>query len=309
MCLDWLRCPQSAADRLLVIIPGLSSSSETNYIRHFVDYACRRGNHCCVFTSRGLGDTPLERPRLMSAYWTEDFRAVATECFGRAALESRFGRPVSVFAVGFSLGGVILSKYIGEESRDGRPLCFSAAFAINSPIDVISANEVMNQLPNSVLYQPSMTSGLIAATRRHQALLPHVPGLKPHVRDCIRAGKVEDIFKIIKTVYDYDTYFTAPANNFEDAIAYYREINPLKWLRYTSVPFLCISAADDPVCGPFPAQEVEAAMQSNPNISVLFTPHGGHIGYVKSLSNEWNAEPLFIEIILCDLITTFVSHT
>lgn len=305
MCLDWAACPDKLADRLFVVVPGLSSSSGTNYIRHFVNYACGRGNHCCVFTSRGLGDTPLEQPRLMSAFWTEDLRAVVKVSFSSAALEKRFGRPMKVFAIGFSLGGVILSKYVGEESRDGKPLSFCAAFAVNSPIDVISANDVMNQLPNSILYQPSMTSGLIDATRRHGSLLSKIPGLAPHVRESIEQGRVEEIFKKIKTVYDYDTYFTAPANNFPDALAYYAEINPLKWLTYTSIPFLCISAADDPVCGPFPTKQVLAAMQTNENISVLFTPYGGHIGYVGSLRGEWNAKPLYVETLLCNLISHF----
>lgn len=310
MCIDWHLCRPGAGNGcVLVVFPGLSSWSGTNYIQRFVQCAHDRGFHCAVFNARGLGDTPLERPRLMSAVWTEDIRAaVRSGPLSREAIARRVGAPATaVVGVGFSLGGVILSKFHGEECRAGRPP-FDAALLVNSPLDTLTSDAHTMTPLNRAVYQPSMTGGLLAFTRRHAAVLGGIAGLSPPVHAAFAAGEAESVLRHMKTVADFDRLITCPANGFPTTESYYRDIMPLRWIAETTVPLLCISACDDPVCGEPPLHRMRAIQATNGNVGVATTPHGGHLGYVRGLAAEWRQEPSLMDTLVCQLCDTFTAN-
>lgn len=297
MCVDWFLTRAFKAKGVFVIVPGLASSSATNYIEHFVWFAAAHDFHCVVFNSRGMGDTKIETPRLMSGQWTDDVRTLAASGpLSRAAIAETCGvAGLPIVGIGFSLGGVILSKYAAEECLAGRPLSMDAVMIVNSPLDCIDSSTRMSRGISKVLYQPSMVRGLVAYARRHAAVLPKLPGLAPEVHAAFAAGLPELVLGKVKSVRDFDMFITAPTLGFASPEAYYSHISPVEWLPHIQVPVLCISAADDPVTGVPPMQRMRSIMDANRNVALLIFPHGGHIGYVRGFVAEWGGSETVME--------------
>ncbi|KPI89750.1 hypothetical protein ABL78_1130 [Leptomonas seymouri] len=306
MCVDWyLAADRKEARGVFVIIPGLASWSGTNYIQHFVWFAHEHGFHCGVFNSRGMGDTPIETPRLMSAKWTDDFRAVMHDGpLSRAAIEQRCGRDIPVVGVGFSLGGVILCKYVGEECQEGRPTVLDAVISVNSPLDCIDSSTRMERGIERIVYQPSMVSGLTAYARRHSKVLKDLPGLEASVQAAFARSQHDDILTQMRTIRDFDKIITAPTLGFATPEDYYHHISPTSWLPHFTVPVLCVSTLDDPVCGPPPMDMLKKMMATSTSLALLTIPHGGHLGYIRSLRDEWIGKECFIEKILFEIVAS-----
>ncbi|GET90586.1 hypothetical protein, conserved [Leishmania tarentolae] len=308
MCLDWFLTDSPTAKGVFLIIPGLASWSGTNYIEHFVWFAFINHFHCAVFNSRGMGNTPISTPRLMSGKWTDDLRAVVRDGpFSRAAIEERCGAGIAIIGVGFSLGGVILSKYVGEECLAGREPVMDAVMVVNSPLNCLHCNDIMNRRISKVIYQPSMTAGLTAYARRHAKILKHLPGLSPDVRSALGSGCLEKVLSQIKTVRDFDHFITAPTLGFANPEDYYRHISPIEWLPHFSIPVLCISAADDTITDEPPMANLAKIMCFNPNVALLVLPHGGHLGYIRNVWDEWVGTETVMERIIYQVAAS-ITH-
>lgn len=304
MFVDWYLAADAAhAKGLFVVIPGLASWSGTNYIQHFVWFAHEHNFHCCVFNSRGMGDTPIETPRLMSAKWTDDLAAVMRDGpLSRDAITQKCGPHIPVVGVGFSLGGVILCKYAGEECQAGRRPPLDAVMIVNSPLDCNDSSTRMDGAVETILYQPNMVGGLTAYARRHSKVLKDLPGLDTTVQAAFASGKYDTILSPMKTVRDFDKVITAPTLGFATPEDYYHHISPIAWLPHYTLPVLCISALDDPVCGPPPMDTFEKMMALNTNVALLTIPRGGHLGYIRSFHDEWVGKECFMETILFDIV-------
>ncbi|CAD2218310.1 hypothetical protein AGDE_02667 [Angomonas deanei] len=241
----------------------------------------------------------------MSAKYTDDLRSVVRGVLSKKALSERFNKEVTLFAAGFSLGGVILSKFVGEECLNKEAFNIQCVLVVNSPLDAVKANDVMDRPINRVLYQPHMSKGLVRYALRHRHLLKDIPLLPPHVQQCFANGNYDEIFKQVKSVSDFDAVINAPANGYDNPIEYYKDITPLKWIPHITVPVLCISAADDPTCGTFPFEPFRRMMDRSDNIGYILFPHGGHLGYVGSPLKEWRGLPNMLEETLCTIIHSY----
>ncbi|KAL7708447.1 Alpha/beta hydrolase family [Lotmaria passim] len=304
MFVDWYLAGDAAnAKGLFIIIPGLASWSGTNYIEHFVWFAHEHNFHCCVFNTRGMGDTPIETPRLMSAKWTNDIRAVMHDGpLSRAAIEQRCGRAVPIVGVGFSLGGIILSNFVSEECKAGRATVLDAVIVVNSPLDCLDSNTRMCGTLESIVYQRNMIGALKAYARRHSKVLKDLPGLEASVRAAFARGQHDEILTQMKTVHDFDKVITAPTLGFATPEEYYHNVSPVALLPHFTLPVLCVSAVDDPVCGPPPMDTLTKIMATNTNVALLTTPRGGHLGYIRSIHDEWIGKECFMETLLFNVV-------
>ncbi|KEG12784.1 hypothetical protein DQ04_01431130 [Trypanosoma grayi] len=300
ICLDWLLADTltGSANGILIIIPGLASWSQTNYVQHYVWHAHEKGFHCCVFNTRGMGDTPLTQPRIMSATWTSDIRWVTHTTLTKAALSLRFGSAAAkVWAVGFSLGGIILSKFLAEEGeKTTQEHPFDAALIINSPLDALASSANM-MLPKNALYQKNLTAGLLHYVHRHKEVVKYLPGIK---EDSFRKDPVE-FLKKIKTVRDFDKYINAPHNGFSSPEEYYSAVNALVTLRSCKIPMLCVITSDDPVTGEPPEEQLKDLVSANNFVAILEFPCGGHLGYIGTPADEWRGGPSIMEVVTTNI--------
>ncbi len=163
-------------------------------------------------------------------------------------------------AAGFSLGGNVLLKWLGE-SGDG-PV--RVAVAISVPFDLASGAIRLEQ-GFSRVYRRYLVGKLKRKTRAKAALLE---------------GRVE-VERVLRsrTFVEFDDAATAPLHGFANAKDYYARSSCNRYLGAIRVPTLLIYAADDPF---LPAGAIpRAAVAANPHLAAAFTQRGGHVGFVS----------------------------
>lgn len=239
-----------------LVLHGLEGSTERNYARLTLDQLHRRGLRPVGLNFRSCGGEPNRLARAYHAGDTEDLAFV----LGRLA--ERFpDRPVGV--IGFSLGGNVLLKYLGERGDEARKT-IAAAVAVSVPFDLAAGARALETGPMGRLY----TLYFLRKLRRKVAA--KAPLLTPPV-DAQAA-------RLARTLRAYDDALTAPLHGFRDATDYYRRSSSLPYLPSVRVPTLLLQARDDPFLpDALPLREAEA----NPFLVPGFTRGGGHLGFVE----------------------------
>ncbi|HUH12539.1 MAG TPA: alpha/beta fold hydrolase [Longimicrobiales bacterium] len=166
-------------------------------------------------------------------------------------------------AVGFSLGGNVLLKFLGEAGRDGRaPL--DAAAAVSVPFDLSAGSTQLERGLFAWLYTRYFMRGLRSKTAAKAELL----GDRCDLAAVRRA----------RTLRQFDDAATAPLHGFRDAEDYYARSSSARFIAHIRVPTLLIHALDDPF---LPAEHVpRAAVEANAHLTPLFPRAGGHVGFV-----------------------------
>ncbi len=163
-------------------------------------------------------------------------------------------------AVGVSLGGNVLLKYLGER---GPAAGISVAAAWSVPFDLAAGARFMER----------------GFARRYVGRLLHSLKTKVRARGA-ETGRSVDLERTLaaRTFWEFDDAATAPLHGFDGADDYYRRSSSAAFIPMITAPTLVIHSRDDPF---LPAGAIpEAAMQSNPALTPLITDHGGHVGFV-----------------------------
>lgn len=203
---------------------------------------------------RGCGGQPNRTRRFYHAGDTDDL-AFVTEHLAR-----RFpGRPIG--AAGFSLGGNVILKYLGERGRGSR---ISAAATICVPFDLASSCKQLERGFMGGLYTAYFLRSLKRKLRAKRALLDD--GIE--IERALHA----------RTLREFDEALTAPLHGFADASDYYARSDSRAWLGRIRVPVLLLQGRDDPFLGPGALPEAE--VDANPHLTEAFAPGGGHVGFV-----------------------------
>lgn len=256
---DWMAdadlLPASAP--LLVILHGLEGSANSAYARMLMESAFERGWHSCVLHFRDCGDYRNRLPRRYHAGETNDLRHLLNVLQGR---RRESGNPGPILAVGYSLGGNVLLKYLGE-SKSETPLV--AATAVCAPLDLHVCAEALDT-GFSKIYQRfllrRMKRSVIDKFDRHTAAF-----------DWERAMKA-------KTFAEFDDAVTAPLHGFEGKQDYYDRCSAVHFLHSIERPTLIINSLDDPFMRPDVIPEPDLLSDT---VRIELAAHGGHVGFVN----------------------------
>jgi predicted alpha/beta-fold hydrolase len=257
--LDVDRVPgPSAAAPVLVVCHGLEGSSRAAYVRGLVVLARSRGLAVLAMNFRSCSGTPNRLPRFYHSGETADLAAVVD----RLAAE-RPGRPVLL--CGFSLGGNVIVKYLGERG-EAAPTEVAGAAVISVPFDLARCAEMLDG-PGfwSWLYRERFLRALRGKARR---LCRRFPGLVDPA--AVRAAR---------TFAAFDDAVTARLHGFASAEDYWARCSGARFVAGVRRPLLAISALDDPLV-PGSSLPLQAA-RANPNVTLVTTPRGGHVGFVS----------------------------
>lgn len=210
-------------DRPIVLfLPGLAGSSQAEYIRTLVPIAHRIGYQAVVINYRGLGNTPLLTPRLYCAADDEDLRT--------ALIHIRRKNPnVKFIAIGISLGGIILGRYL---IKSGSHALINAAFMVSVCWDIVEGIASMEKGLNFALNQ-HLTKSLVNIIEANKEIFKSVPHIDiDAVRKC-------------RNQREFDEKFTIRMFNFESVSHYYCESSHKGKMSCIKIPTFCINAADD----------------------------------------------------------------
>jgi predicted alpha/beta-fold hydrolase len=247
-----------AAERAptLVLLHGLEGSSMAHYMRGIADKAWAAGWDVVRLNQRNCGGTERLSRGLYHSGLTHDVKHVVSE------LLERDGVP-AVAVAGYSLGGNLALKLAGEFADDAPPGLVGVC-AVSPVMDLVSCVKALERRSNYP-YEWNFVRNLKSRMRRKAAAFPHEFSVEPLAR--------------IRTVRQFDEAYTAPHHGFRDAADYYHRASALRVVDRIRVPALIITAEDDPFV---PVSTFrDPAVTSNPHLTVVITPHGGHCAYVE----------------------------
>ncbi|KAK9073176.1 hypothetical protein SSX86_007500 [Deinandra increscens subsp. villosa] len=266
--MDWLKSCDVLGDSayeddntpIVIVIPGLTSDSSSAYIKHLAFSTAKRGWNVVVCNHRGLGGISVTSDCFYNAGWTNDIRDAINH------LHHEYPN-APLFAVGTSIGANILVKYLGEYGED---IPIAGAVALCSPWDLLIGSRFICRRTVQKFYDRALTVGLQEYAQLHQTLYS-------------RLGDWDGIVKS-RTIRDFDNYATRLVGKFETVDTYYRHCSSAQYVTKVSIPLLCISALDDPVCTweAIPWDECRA----NKNIVLAVTRHGGHLAFFEGLTGS-----------------------
>ncbi len=250
--LEWFRRGQR---RLVILSHGLEGSFDAGYIRGMASALVAAGWDALAWTFRGCGPEPNRLLRFYHSGETGDLSTV---------IHHAARRYEQLALVGFSLGGNLTLKYMGE--KPPHPSIIGAA-AVSAPVDLAASALALDRLRGNRLYLRRFLATLIA---KIEAKALRFPG------ELDLAG-----IRRIRSFQEFDDRYTARLHGFRDARDYWTQSSARQFLPRITVPSLLINARDDPFLPPpcFPAAEAEAS----PHFFLDAPAHGGHVGFLDSL--------------------------
>uniref|UniRef100_A0A8C6SR63 Phospholipase ABHD3 n=1 Tax=Neogobius melanostomus TaxID=47308 RepID=A0A8C6SR63_9GOBI len=273
--LDWVdnvssaAYPESSTRPTVLFLPGLTGNSKQPYVLHAIRQAATQGYRCVVFNNRGFGEEKLLTPVTYCAASTSDLEYVVQHVKGLFPDSPLLG-------AGVSMGGMLLLNYLAKKGLESGLV---AGFTISVPWDAQKSCDSMEEPLNFLLFNRHLANGLCGAVNRHRNVLE----------------KVIDVDHVMKarSIREFDERFTIHLFGYKSCAEYYHDASPAYKLHNTTVPILCLNAADDPFS---PEHAFPLAMVKRlPNVALLVTAHGGHIAFLQGLfpRNEGYMEHLF----------------
>jgi uncharacterized protein len=251
----------SARTPRLLILHGLEGTIDSHYLRGILSQAQLKGWPADVMMFRGCNGELNRARRLYHSGETSDLafvihRLIATEPH----------RPLVL--AGFSLGGNVLLKWLGE-TGSAVPAQVRAAVAISVPFDLEAGCRFIER-------------GFAKVYNRH-----FLRTLKR--KAFAKLAQFPDLFDVqalrrSRTLYEFDDAVTAVMHGFESAHDYYSRSSSIRFLGGIRVPTLLVSAIDDPFLPPSVLDDVALVAQNTPSITTEFNESGGHVGFVSGRS-------------------------
>ncbi|HVO29423.1 MAG TPA: alpha/beta fold hydrolase, partial [bacterium] len=256
---------------------GLEGSSRAKYVRGTLARAAARGWNGAAINFRSCGPSGHRRPRTYHSGFTDDLDWIVQR------LRARWRAPIG--AGGFSLGGTVTLKWLGER---GESAPVEAAAAVSVPYDLAACASSLDG-PG---FWARVYRGRFLRTLRRKSLASarRFPG-------ALDADRV----RRARTFAEFDDCVTARLFGFRDAADYWARSSSAQFVGAIRRPTLLVSAEDDPF---IPAAAIpREAIAKNPALTLALFPHGGHVGFVEGsfFAPSFAAERMAVDFLAAKL--------
>ena len=253
--IDWSYCTTKGvkSQKVAILLHGLEGDAQRVYMQGQARVLNQGGWDVAGLNHRGCSG---EENRMYLSYnsgRTQDLselidHILSQEYYPKIAL------------VGFSLGGNLLLKYLGEPREISHKIV--AGIAISTPIDLQSSLDSLKRRENTP-YTLIFMRDLRNKYKRKMKLFPELMS--------------KEKLSKIKTLLDFDNIYTAPAHGFDSAAQYYQKSSAKPFLPNIKKPVLILNAANDSFLGPecYPFQ----VAKQHGNIYLEVPETGGHVGF------------------------------
>jgi predicted alpha/beta-fold hydrolase len=253
--LDWLK---QGSFELMIISHGLEGNTQRAYIKGMARVGYQQGLDVLTWNYRGCSEEMNKVIRFYHSGATDDLATVIDHA-------NSLGQYKRIYLVGFSLGGNLTLKYLGEKRP--RPESVKKSITFSVPMDLHTSCEKISKPSNWIYSQRFLRS------------------LRKKVIDKSKIMREVDSRGLdkIKTLREFDDHFTGPIHGFKDALDYYRQCSAIRFVREISIPSLIISAANDPFlsaeCYP------HELLKAHPHVLFESPAQGGHVGFTQFSKN------------------------
>lgn len=251
--LDWLK---GGSKKLVIISHGLEGNSTRAYVQGMARIFFYQQYDVLAWNYRGCSGEVNKQVRFYHSGATDDLHVVIQH-----AIAQRYEQ---IHLIGFSLGGNLTLKYLGEQS-------------VNLP-DQIKESVVFSvplHLHTSCMNIETSARG-IYATR-------FLKTLKQKVADKARLMPQIDVRPLnqINTLQDFDDAYTARLHGFANAIDYYEKCSSLYFLNDIARPTLLVNAQNDP----FLSTRCYPVLADHKYLKTEYPKRGGHVGFAQFNKN------------------------
>ncbi len=245
--------------RLVILCHGLEGSSKSGYVLLFADYFNKNKWDVVAMNYRGCSGETNRKLQMYNSGSTGDLDLVVHHVLPHYE---------EIILVGFSLGGNIVLKYLGEEIFDISPK-IKTAIAISAPVNLADASQALLKWEN-IFYQWKFLVSLSMKIWKKKKQYPNEINRRLLLRST--------------NLYKFDNNFTAPIFGYRDADDYYAQNQAIQWLQNIHVPALIINAKDDPFLGPecYPYELIKEL----DNVNLCAPEYGGHVGFAYSRNDR-----------------------
>ena len=258
--LDWIK---QSAGRLVIISHGLEGNSQRSYIKGMARMCLASNFDVLTWNYRGCSEEMNRELRFYHSGATDDVGVVVNHAIACGY--------TNITLIGFSLGGNLTLKYIGEQQP---PKEVKKALAFSVPLDLHSSYIQISRPSNRIYSERFLKS------------------LKKKIITKAVFRKELDIKGIdaIASLIEFDDHFTAPIHGFKNAVDYYTQSSSLQFLTRITIPALIINAQNDPFlskdCYP------TATLHDHPFVRFESPAYGGHVGFAQFNKNGlyWSEE-------------------
>ncbi|HSX86924.1 MAG TPA: hydrolase [Pseudomonas sp.] len=258
--LDW-HGPHEATAPLVLVLHGLTGSSNSLYALGLQQALAAQGWASAALNWRGCSGEPNLLPR--------GYHSGASEDLAETVRHLRAQRPMApLYAVGYSLGGNVLLKYLGESGADSQ---LQGAVAVSVPFRLDQCADRIG-LGFSRIYQAHFMREMIAYVKDKQRLFSH-QGQADRLSILEKLGPLDGM----RTFWEFDGRITAPLHGYADAQDYYKRASSRYFLGRIETPTLIVQAADDPFVF---SHSVPDASELSASTELELHAHGGHVGFV-----------------------------
>ena len=254
--LDWQR---EGRDKLAILSHGLEGSSRAIYIQAMADTLWNEGWDVLAWNCRSCSGEINRLPRFYHSGVSEDLHMVLEHALATHP-------STQVYLVGFSLGGNITLKLLGELGEN-TPARLHGAVAFSVPCDLASSSKRLESWLNRKLYMRRFIRPLLEKVENKRPHHPQIPEITSGLK--------------METFQQFDDHFTAPLHGFQNAEDYWKRSSSRAFLPAIRIPTLLVQADNDPFLAE-PCYPYSEARESD-TFHLEVTRGGGHVGF----GNPW----------------------
>lgn len=238
---------------LVILSHGLEGSSTRQYITGMVQLLTQNGYDCLAWNYRSCSGELNRQIRFYHSGETTDLEFIVQYALSKGYSE--------ISLMGFSLGGNVTLKYVGERGKNIHP-AIKKAVVFSVPMDLLACSRNIEK-PENKIY-----------------LWRFLQTLKPKIE--AKAAQYPEHFdptqwKQVKTFWDFDHIYTGPLHGFEGADDYYQRCSSKYFVAHIAIPTLIVNAENDPLV-PYQSLPMEI-IADLPNVWLELTQQGGHCGF------------------------------
>lgn len=246
--LDWLK---QNSKKLVILSHGLEGNSQRSYIKGMAHIFYQHGYDVLAWNFRGCSEEMNRNTRFYHSGATDDLDLVVQHSILIGYTE--------INLIGFSLGGNLTLKYMGEKSAALNPVV-KKSIAFSVPLNLHSSCLEISKPSNWVYNRRFLTS------------LKDKVMMKAKIKSEINVRPLASI----KSLFEFDDHYTAPIHGFKNAIDYYEQCSSIRFIESIGRPTLIVNALNDPFLSKdcYPDH-----LNDHPYLKVEYPKHGGHVGF------------------------------
>ncbi|AHM60113.1 putative hydrolase of the alpha/beta-hydrolase fold protein [Flammeovirgaceae bacterium 311] len=246
-----------AADTLVIISHGLEGDSQRSYVKGLAKAFLLQGCHALAWNYRGCSGESNKLPHFYHSGATHDL----AEVVGHVLQHKQYK---TLILAGFSLGGNLTLKYLGEQGEKLPPqIRKSVVFSV--PLDLAASSRKIGMRENRI-YEMRFLNHLRQKLRNKAQLQPGALDLGP--------------LQNIRTLWDFDDLYTAPLHGFKNAEDYYARCSSIQFVEHIRISTLILNAKNDPFLSAecYPVQK----LKGHPFVKFESPDEGGHVGFPQA---------------------------